>query len=176
MNTKYKHIITNYQIIFFITYVTFFTAFADTPASDHEDEMWDEEDLLPLLPPGTGLKDYAEWDDNLATGNTLGDDWEEELMNSAKKTEEGDKSDSESEKENDEPVEKVISLNTAWEYSKDIMDFALSTNNQELLNTQIKTQNILKLEKQKATEKMKQSKLDTFFRPTCRPTQDSMVL
>ena len=142
-----------------------------------EDESWDEEDLLPLLPGGTTLHDYANMDSDLVTQNNLGDDWEQAVIQSAKQVNEDEHADSgdESDKENDVLAAKTISLKTAWDHTQDMRDLALASNNDDLLNLMIKVEDVIKVAKKKATEKMKQPKLDMFFKPMCSSTSADMV-
>ncbi|KAK3576221.1 hypothetical protein CHS0354_002825 [Potamilus streckersoni] len=53
-----------------------------------EEEKWDEEDCLILIPHGTTLKDYVQCDDGLATEDTLSDDWESLMTEGARSSSE----------------------------------------------------------------------------------------
>ena len=49
-------------------------------AQTTDEDEWDDEDLLSLLPPGVTFKDYAVCDSNVATAKTISDDWESYLL------------------------------------------------------------------------------------------------
>ena len=53
--------------------------FSDAIVDASSDDEWDEEDLRPLLPPGTSLGDYVNSDDHVATQRTFDDNWERAL-------------------------------------------------------------------------------------------------
>ena len=91
------------------------------------DDEWDEEDLRPLLPPGTSLRDYVNSDDHVATQRTNDDNWERALIDDAKVDTDGE-AESSSE-DSDEGGEKVVSSTTAWSHSSDLLNYALSSNN-----------------------------------------------
>ena len=58
--------------------------FSDAIVDASSDDEWDEEDLRPLLPPGTSLRDYVDSDDHVATQRTINDNWELALLDEAK--------------------------------------------------------------------------------------------
>ena len=58
--------------------------FSDAIVDASSDDEWDEEDLRPLLPPGTSLRDYVDSDDHVATQRTIDDNWERVLIDDAK--------------------------------------------------------------------------------------------
>ena len=49
--------------------------FSDAIVDASSDDEWDEEDLRPLLPPGTSLRDYVDSDDHVAMQRTIDDNW-----------------------------------------------------------------------------------------------------
>ncbi|KAK3577519.1 hypothetical protein CHS0354_026475 [Potamilus streckersoni] len=56
--------------------------------AEAEEENWDEEDYLPLIPHETSLKDYVQCDDGLATEDTISDDWESLMTEGARNSSE----------------------------------------------------------------------------------------
>ena len=98
--------------------------FSDTIVDASSDDEWDEDDLRPLLPPGTSLRDYVNSDDHVATQTTIDDNWERALIDEARVVTNGE-ADSSSENV-DEDGEKVVSSTTAWSHSSDLLNYALS--------------------------------------------------
>ena len=79
----------------------------------------DEEDLCPLLPPGTSLRDYVDSDDHVATQTTIDDNWERALLDEAKVATDGEV-DSSSE-DGDKDGEKVVSSTTTYRFHGDVI-------------------------------------------------------
>ena len=120
-----------------------------------DDSDWDEEDLLPLMPPGKTFKEYVMYDDNVATEKPLDDNWENELMLNVRNQNELDVENLQEhsgDSECDSNATKYTSTQS-WNYSCYMMDFALSTKNTELLETMTKAQDLLKKPKKLLTEK-----------------------
>jgi hypothetical protein len=129
---------------------------------DDEEEDWDEEDLMPLLPAGSSMRDYATWDDALATEEPLSDTWEKDIVCN-NKTDSG----SESEEEEEEEVgESVVSIATAWSHCEDLMGFGLKSGNEQLVEVMAKAKDLLTQESRK--KHMNQTKLEQFFMPKCQ--------
>ncbi|KAI0213075.1 hypothetical protein LSAT2_001928 [Lamellibrachia satsuma] len=57
--------------------------------STTDNDEWGDADLLPLLPPGITFKDYVASDSKVATQTTISDDWEGELVASARAIKDG---------------------------------------------------------------------------------------
>ena len=64
--------------------------FSDAIVDASSDDECDEEDLRPLLPPGTSLRDYVNSDDHVATQRTNDDNWELALLDEAKVATDGE--------------------------------------------------------------------------------------
>ena len=91
-------------------------------------------DLLPLLPPGITFKDYVASDSKVATQTTISNNWESELVASARAIKDGGgRDDAASSSEEDERKDSpVIPLATAWSHSTELLDYAVATNNPAL--------------------------------------------
>jgi hypothetical protein len=51
-----------------------------TEIEDNDNDEWEEEDLLPLLPPGSTFRNFVDFDNNVATENTNLDNCDELLQ------------------------------------------------------------------------------------------------
>ncbi len=52
----------------------------NVPAECDDDEDWDDDDLLPILQAGSTMREFVEMDSDLSTSNTVGSDWEAEIL------------------------------------------------------------------------------------------------
>ncbi len=135
----------------------------DQPSTDTaDDDLWDADDLLPLLPAGVTLQDYVAADDSLDTQNHYTDNWEQELMQYNRGSSDTPDSAEEDSADEEVPSNPKISTSTAWSHTADLRQFALQTNNTRLLELVSSAQDLLQEEKMKSLTH-KQATMDRFL-------------
>ena len=132
--------------------------FLDAIVDASSDDEWDEEDLRPLLPPGTSLRDYINSDDHVATQRTIDDNWERALLDDANVATDGEVDSS-----SEEGGEKVVSSTTAWSHSSDLLNYALSTNNSELIALLSQARDLIQSDCRKAIDSRRQVSITDIF-------------
>ncbi len=130
--------------------------------NDKDEDLWDADDLLPLLPAGVSLQDYIAADDCLDTQNHYTDNWEQELMQYNRGSNDTPHSAKEGGADAEVHSNLKIPISTAWSYTADLCQFALQTNNPHLLELVSSAKDLLQEEKMKSLSH-KQATMDRFL-------------
>lgn len=144
-----------------------FTVTSQPQAQDSDDDDWDEDDLLPLFSvAGTTLRNFVNFDNDLSTEKNTDENWEDEFIQSVRNVNESCadiENDENSDCEIEQEEECTCTLQEAWGCSTKFMNYALSTNNVELVNLLSKAQDMLKKDQSKKTQQSNQTDIKSFF-------------
>ncbi|KAI0215976.1 Tigger transposable element-derived protein 6 [Lamellibrachia satsuma] len=134
-------------------------------AATTDDDEWDDADLLPLLPHGITFKDYVASDNKVAMQTTISEDWESELVASARAIKGGGgRDDAVSKCEEDEGEDSpVIPWATAWSHSTELLDYAVATNNPALIALLSQARELIQQDCHKATDSRRQTSMLLLF-------------
>ena len=134
-------------------------------AATTDDDEWDDVDLLPLLPHGITFKDYVASDNKVAMQTTISEDWESELVASARAIKDGGGRDyAVSSCEEDEGEDSlVIPWATAWSHSTELLDYAVATNNPALIALFSQARELIQQDCHKAIDSRRQTSMLLLF-------------
>ena len=137
----------------------FVDTLVDTTIDDGsaETELNSETEAL-LTSANLTWEEYTNFDQELATCQTLEKDWEENLIATLREEQSLDEDDIESEEATESAP--VLGVKTASIYLSELRDFAIAQDSPELLNLITKSQNIVE---EKLYNKAKQAKITDFF-------------
>ena len=139
--------------------------FGDVMETEEDDEIVPEAELEEVLHnAGMTWQEYANCDADLATTNTIEDDWEENLLLRAKQ---GDSQESDEDYDDDDVTDDtpapIVSVRTAASYLCQLREFAIAHSKPDLLELLNKSQTLVEDTMRNQVQQAKQTKLTEFF-------------